>query len=159
MLTTRRSQHVLTAGFAICPNSEDRVGVSEQRTVFVYGTLRPGQPNWERLLAQWTERTVSGRLAGVELLDCGWYPAAVERPGAAGAIGDVVWIRRDPWPEVLSALDHFEGYEPANADRLYDRVIRSVETAEGPVECWVYLAGSKLARSGRPVVPGGDWLA
>ena len=128
--------------------------------MFVYGTLRPGLPNWERLLAGRTERAVPGRLAGVVLLDCGWYPAAVERPGATGAIGEVVWVAPDAWPAVLTALDHFEGYDPANPDRLYERVVRSVGTAEGTsVECWVYLAGATLAGSGRPVVAGGDWLA
>ena len=134
-------------------------GTSEQRPVFVYGTLRPGQPNWDRLLAGWSERTVSGRLAEVVLLDCGRYPAALERPGGGGADGEVVLIRPDAFPEVLAALDHLEGYEPADPDRLFDRVIRPVETAEGPVECWVYLAGPMLAGSGRPVVAGGDWVA
>jgi gamma-glutamylcyclotransferase (GGCT)/AIG2-like uncharacterized protein YtfP len=133
--------------------------MSEQRPVFVYGTLRPGHPNWERLLAGRSERAVSGRLAGVVLLDCGRYPAAVEQPGAAGVVGEAVSIGRDAWPKVLTALDHLERYEPADPNRLFDRVIRPVETAEGPVECWVYLAGPMLAGSERPVVAGGDWVA
>lgn len=134
-------------------------GASEQRPVFVYGTLRPGQPNWERLLARRAQRVVTGRLPGVVLLDCGHYPAGVERPGAVAAIGEVVWIRPTVWSEVLAALDHLEGYDPADADRLYDRVVRSVQTMEGPVDCWVYLAGRMLNASARPVVTGGDWVA
>jgi gamma-glutamylcyclotransferase (GGCT)/AIG2-like uncharacterized protein YtfP len=78
--------------------------MSEQRPVFVYGTLRPGQPNWERLLAGRTERTAPGWLGEVDLLDCGHYPAAVERPGASGAAGDVVWIRPAVWRAVLADL-------------------------------------------------------
>ncbi len=127
--------------------------------MFVYGTLRPGQPNWERLLAAAAERVVAGRLAGVDLLDCGHYPAAVERPGAGDAVGEVVWIEPDAWFATLAALDHLERYDPADDDRLYERVVRSVTTADGPVDCWVYLAGRMLAGSARPVVHGGDWVA
>ncbi|MGH9009408.1 MAG: gamma-glutamylcyclotransferase family protein [Acidimicrobiia bacterium] len=127
--------------------------------VFVYGTLRPGQANWERLLAAAAERVVGGRLAGVVLLDCGHYPAAVERPGAGGAAGEVVWIQPHAWAATMAALDYLEGYDPADSDRLFDRVVRSVTTAEGPVDCWVYLAGRMLAGSARPVVTGGDWVA
>lgn len=126
--------------------------------VFVYGTLRPGQSNWERLLAAAAERVVAGRLAGVVLLDCGRYPAAVERPGAGHVVGDVVWIRSDAWLTSLAGLDHLEGYEPADGDPLYERVVRSIDTADGPVDCWVYLAGRRLAGSARPVVSGGDWV-
>ena len=127
--------------------------------MFVYGTLRPGQPNWERFLAAAAERVVAGRLAGVDLLDCGHYPAAVERPGAGEAVGEVVWIEPDAWFTTLAALDHLEGYDPADNDRFYERVIRSVTTAHGAVDCWVYLAGRMLAGSAQPVVTGGDWVA
>jgi gamma-glutamylcyclotransferase (GGCT)/AIG2-like uncharacterized protein YtfP len=125
--------------------------------VFVYGTLRPGQPNWG-MLAATAERVVAGRLAGAALLDCGHYPAAVERSGGLVA-GDVVWIRPDAWLTTLAELDHLERYDPADSDRLYERVVRSVDTADGPVDCWVYLAGTMLAGSARPVVTGGDWVA
>jgi len=127
--------------------------------VFVYGTLRPGHPNFERLLAAYSERTVAGHLAGALLLDCGHYPAAVERPGAGRAVGEVVWIRPPAWSAVLADLDHLEGYDPADPQPLFDRVVRSVETADGPVECWAYLAGRLLAEADRPVVPDGDWVA
>ena len=141
-------------GRSLAPVSE----TTRQRPVFVYGTLRPGQRNWERLLAGATQRVVSGRLARVELVDCGQYPAAVERAGVAGAVGEVVWIRPDVWRSVLAALDHLEGYDPVDSERLFDRVVRPVETADGPVDCWVYLAGRMLARSARPVVGDGDWV-
>ena len=127
--------------------------------MFVYGTLRPGQPNWERLLAGRTERVVAGRLPGVVLLECGHYPAAVERAGGGSAAGEVVWIRPAAWSSVLAALDHLEGYDPADPRRLFDRVVRPVETAEGAVDCWVYLAGGLLSGSARPVVADGDWVA
>jgi gamma-glutamylcyclotransferase (GGCT)/AIG2-like uncharacterized protein YtfP len=127
--------------------------------VFVYGTLRPGQPNWERLLAGRARRVVPGRLRGMVLLDCGHYPAAVERPGAGNAIGEVVWIASTAWPAALAALDHLEGYDPADPERLFDRVVREVDTADGPVACWVYLAGRRLAQAARPSVAEGDWVA
>lgn len=102
---------------------------------------------------------VAGRLPGVVLLDCGHYPAAVELPGGGGAAGEVVWIRSVVWPAVVAALDLLEGYDPADPHRLFDRVVRPVETADGQVECWVYLAGRMLAESARPAVVNGDWAA
>ena len=135
---------------------------SRQLPVFVYGTLRPGEPNWARLLAGRTERVVAGRFFGAVLLDCGHYPAAVERPGAevgVVVVGDVVWIRPAEWSVVLTALDHLEGYAADDPERLYDRVVRPVETADGPVDCWVYLAGGRIAAAGLPSLTGGDWIA
>jgi gamma-glutamylcyclotransferase (GGCT)/AIG2-like uncharacterized protein YtfP len=133
--------------------------MNRRRPLFVYGTLRPGQPNWERLLAGRSERVLSGRLPGVVLLDCGHYPAAVERAGAGGAAGEVVSIPSTAWSAVLAALDHLEGYDPDEGHRLFERVVRAVQTADGPLDCWVYLAGRMLANSARPVVAGGDWVA
>ena len=133
---------------------------NRQLPVFVYGTLRPGQPNWERLLAGHSERVVAGRLPGAILLDCGHYPAAVERPGAdaaGGAAGEVVWIAPAAWSAVLTALDHLEGFAPGDPDPLFDRVVRPVDTADGSVDCWVYLAGRPLSDPARAVVAGGDW--
>lgn len=127
--------------------------------MFVYGTLRVGQPNWGRLLASAAERVVSGRLAGVVLLDCGHYPAAVQRAGGDGVTGDVVWVRAQAWPAVLAGLDHLEGYDARDPEPLFDRVVRSVDTAEGPVECWVYLAGRGLADAVQALVSGGDWVS
>jgi gamma-glutamylcyclotransferase (GGCT)/AIG2-like uncharacterized protein YtfP len=144
------------------PARRSLAAVSEtgrQRPVFVYGTLRPGQPNWGWSLAGATERVLTGRLPGVVLLDCGRYPAAVERPDAAGAAGEVVWIRSDLWSAVVGALDRLEGYDPAAPDPLFVRVVRAVETAEGQTECLVYLAGPTLAGSARAVVMDGDWVA
>ncbi|HEV3364332.1 MAG TPA: gamma-glutamylcyclotransferase family protein [Acidimicrobiia bacterium] len=129
-----------------------------RRPLFVYGTLRPGQPNWEWLLARASERVLAGRLPGVVLLDCGRYPAAVERPDAGGAAGEVVWIQPRLWPAVVAALDRLEGYESADPDSLFVRAVRAVETVEGQVECLVYLAGPMLAGSARLVVPEGDWV-
>lgn len=128
------------------------------RPVFAYGTLRPGQPNWARILEGRSERVEAGRLRGVALLDCGYYPAAVDRAGAGGTIGDIVWIRPVDWPAVLAALDHLEGYDPADPDPLFDRVVRPVDSADGPVDCWVYLAGRRLAEAVLPEVPEGDWV-
>ena len=110
-------------------------------------------------MAAAAERVVAGRLVGVALLDCGHYPAAVERPGAGVVVGDVVWIRPDAWLTTLAGLDHLERYDPVDSNRLYERVVRSVDTADGPVDCWVYLAGTMLAESAQPIVAGGDWLA
>ncbi len=70
-----------------------------------------------------------------------------------------MWVQPHAWSSTIAALDYLEGYDPADPDRLFDRVVRSVTTDEGSVDCWVYLAGRMLAGSARPVVRGGDWVA
>lgn len=135
------------------------VAVPVVRPVFVYGTLRPGQVNWEHRLAGRVVEARPGRLPGVALLDCGPYPAAVERPGAPGVAGDLVWVDPGRWAETMRLLDDLEGYVPGAPDNLYERALRPVDTHDGPVEAWVYLAGRDLAEAPIPEIPGGDWVA
>jgi gamma-glutamylcyclotransferase (GGCT)/AIG2-like uncharacterized protein YtfP len=131
----------------------------ERLPVFVYGTLRPGQINWEYRLEGRVVRSTPGRLAGVALLDCGPYPAAHERAGAGGIVGDLVWLDPDGWAGTLALLDELEGYVAGQPDNLFERVVRTVASDAGPVDAWVYLAGQELLEAGIPEIAGGDWVA
>jgi gamma-glutamylcyclotransferase (GGCT)/AIG2-like uncharacterized protein YtfP len=98
-----------------------------------YGTLRPGQSNHDQLAGldgDWTTGTVRG-----VRYDSGWgeaegYPGLVLDPNGPEVPVDLF---RSPdltahWPR----LDAFEG-------EGYDRTTTVVETADGPVEAWIYV--------------------
>lgn len=135
--------------------------------VFVYGTLRVGQPN-SRLI---NEDTVTGRnqgvVSGVGIYGASWgFPYAQDDPtGTAVTVGEVVGLDGS-WEakEVRTSLDHLEGFSsdrPSNAH--YDRVIRpiQVEGQKEPVRAWVYLMSSSSTRTldAADLIADGDWVA
>lgn len=130
---------------------------------FVYGTLRPGEPNHDMFLRGRTEREEPARLEGALLYDGPGYPYAVPAPGAI--VGELVRAVPGEYAELLSVLDELEGYVAPSGDprNLYEREARDVLPADGaPVTAWVYFAGPRVAHElrtrGRPI-PAGDWIA
>ncbi|MEV5370449.1 gamma-glutamylcyclotransferase family protein [Streptomyces albogriseolus] len=108
---------------------------------FVYGTLRPGETNHDRLLRGRTAREEAGLLRGAVLYEGPGYPYAVEAP--EGEVrGELVTARPEAYEELLGLLDRLEEYVPGDPRNLYDRVERPVvREADGTtVRAWVYVA-------------------
>ena len=99
-----------------------------------YGTLAPGKPNHHRLahlVGRWTTGTLRGHL-----VETGWgaalgFPAL--RLDPAGDLIEVHLLISDQLPQQWEWLDAFEGEE-------YRRSNVCVETAEGPIPAWIYVA-------------------
>lgn len=99
-----------------------------------YGTLAPGRVNHHQLAeleGRWTTGTIRGRL-----IETGWgaalgYPALVL--DEAGDRVEVHLFTSPDLPTHWDRLDTFEGGE-------YRRGEVRVETAEGQVAAWIYLA-------------------
>ncbi len=115
--------------------------------LFVYGTLRPGQPRWPFLAPFVTDEGHDDSAHGA-LHDTGsGYPAA--RFDHHGTIhGRVYELRLDRLDEALRVLDEVEG---AVVD-LFHRV--SITTASGTT-AWAYEYGGETAF---PAIPSGNWL-
>lgn len=113
---------------------------------FVYGTLRPGESNYARLLTGLTAAELPATLTGGALYTAGPYPFLVMTPDLAGpgdlVAGDLVVVRPEAYQGALAALDALEGYAPGGAQNMYERVVTEVATAEGPRHAWVYVAGA-----------------
>ncbi|MFI6942867.1 gamma-glutamylcyclotransferase family protein [Streptomyces sp. NPDC050418] len=126
---------------------------------FVYGTLRPGEYNYRRCLEGHTAATEPAHWQGALLYDGPGYPYAIEGEGTVH--GDLITPTPSSYPQLLALLDRLEDYVPGDPHNDYERVARSVRTAAGPVQAWVYVAApavaARLRASGR-VLPGGDWL-
>ncbi|WP_329283309.1 gamma-glutamylcyclotransferase family protein [Streptomyces sp. NBC_01451] len=130
---------------------------------FVYGTLRPGEPNHDRFLRGRTRSERPGRLTGAVLYDGPGYPYAVAEPGGV-VHGELVTALPEVYDELLAELDELEECVPGDPRSLYERVARRVTLdAEGSaVSAWVYLAGPVVAvrlRARGSLIKGGDWRA
>lgn len=126
---------------------------------FVYGTLRSGGRNHDRLLSGRTAAGEPARLPGAALYAGPGFPYAVEVPDPAAVVrGELIRPPAEVYGAVLADLDVLEGYRaPGLPGNHYERVARLVTRPGGePVRAWVYLA-ARLP-GGCPRIPGGDWL-
>ncbi|MFM7268110.1 MAG: gamma-glutamylcyclotransferase [Cyanobium sp.] len=108
--------------------------------LFVYGTLKRGQPNHHWL--QSCPYEGEAIMAGLLLYDLGPFPMAVAGEGEVR--GEVYALSR----QELSSTDRFEGYP-----RLYDRCLRSL--ADGR-QTWVYVGREHQVRHS-PLLSEGIW--
>jgi len=110
--------------------------------LFVYGTLKRGFSNQERLRGATFEREAS-TAAGHALHSAGAYPA-LARTGAGVVHGEVYWLS----PEHLAEIDEFEG-----CPHLYQRGEIALEDG---TRAAAYLVSGERA-STYPLIPGGIW--
>ena len=142
--------------------------MGRQHSVFVYGTLRPGQGNHRRLLAGRTVQETPAFATGLALYGTG-FPYAVPQPGAR-IVGDLITIEPTRYREVLADLDALEGYDARQpATSHYIRTTRSVVANQPPARRR-HLAGAphgldlprrtgRRAPAGMPRITDDDWLA
>ncbi|MCF1595592.1 gamma-glutamylcyclotransferase family protein [Streptomyces muensis] len=137
--------------------------LSPRLPFFVYGTLRPGEPNHDHFLRGRTLTEEAARLAGAVLYDGPGYPYAVEEAGGGGTVyGELVTARPEEYPALLAALDRLEEYAPDDPRNLYERVAREVlRDSDGTaVSAWVYVAAPTVAarlRTRGRLIDSGDW--
>jgi gamma-glutamylcyclotransferase (GGCT)/AIG2-like uncharacterized protein YtfP len=132
---------------------------------FVYGTLKPGEPNYARFLAGHTASEEPASLAGAALFTPGPYPFMVTEPDLAApderVLGSLISVADEDYPAILAQLDSLEGYAEGGADNMYERLLVTVETAGGQRLAWLYVAGAYALAQIRAGelrrVAGGDW--
>ncbi|MFF8829458.1 gamma-glutamylcyclotransferase family protein [Streptomyces sp. NPDC015131] len=124
---------------------------------FVYGTLRPGEPNHERFLRGRTAAEEPARLAGALLHDGPGYPYLLR--GGGQVEGELVSAAPGRYEALLSVLDRLEEYfGPGHPLNVYEREVCDVVRARdgATVRAWVYVAAPAV-RPGAAIT-GGDWL-
>jgi gamma-glutamylcyclotransferase (GGCT)/AIG2-like uncharacterized protein YtfP len=125
--------------------------------LFLYGTLLPERaPAGLREALGRCARVGRGFLRG-RLCDLGPYPGLVPDPSAPGRVTGQVFRLPDR-EDVLTALDAYEGFDPADpAGSLYLRLPHDVELAGGDtLSCWVYVYNRDPGPA--RLIPGGDYL-
>ncbi|MEI8307473.1 MAG: gamma-glutamylcyclotransferase family protein [Chloroflexales bacterium] len=132
---------------------------------FVYGTLKPGEPNYARFLAGRTRGEEAASVIGTALYSAGPYPYLVAEPDLAApdeqVSGTLISVADDDYAAVLAQLDSLEGYTQGGTNNTYERLLVTVDTTAGPRLAWIYVAGTaSLARiraGDLPKLPGGNW--
>lgn len=116
--------------------------------LFVYGTLRSGQPNSPRLGG--ATLLGSGTVTGT-LVNLGDYPGLV--PGDSVVVGELYRLPT----AALDRIDALEGYDPDDPDSsLFVRQEKSVVMESGQsLVAWTYLWPHRGGES----IASGDWLA
>lgn len=125
--------------------------------VFVYGTLKPGEENYQRYCAgkvvETTKAIAQGKLFALPM----GYPAMT--PGNSPVHGYLLSLTN---LDVLKALDELEDYHPTRAasENLYNRKQIETYNPQGNLLgcAWVYIMTQELALQLRGVhLPNGWW--
>lgn len=110
-------------------------------SVFVYGTLRPGEGNF-RLMDGKVEILGEAQLSGASLYHLGGFPG-LKLEGEGTVTGTFCKITDGSLP---ARLDQLEGYP-----RMYDR--EEVQTSRGRAWVYIYQGGVDLGRK----IASGNW--
>lgn len=122
--------------------------------VFVYGSLRRGFLNHDKVLKNKVKHVEGGYAEGSLYHLPAGYPAIIE--GKQEVYGEVFTIRQ---AKTIKSLDLLEGYLGEGQNNLYERKKMKVRLEDGTVEdCWVYVHANKeyVKRVG-VAVEHGDW--
>ncbi|MGW5862322.1 gamma-glutamylcyclotransferase family protein [Streptomyces sp. NPDC055239] len=130
---------------------------------FVYGTLRPGEPNHDVHLRGNVTTELPARFAGALLYEGPGYPYLVEEPEGGPVRGELIAAHPSAYERLLAGLDVLEHYAPGDPRNLYERVEREVTLLDGvAARAWVYVAAPSVAarlRASGALIGGGDWAS
>ncbi len=135
---------------------------SSPTTVFVYGTLMPGERNAHIAALGGRFQARPAVLPGHRLLHL-WpeaYPAVVAGDGGETVRGFALTYAPADWPLALPFLDELEGVD--ETPPLYTRELVTLRLEGGEtLAAWVYLyaLAGRLKRPGVVPVQGGDWTS
>lgn len=128
--------------------------------VFVYGTLKPGEPYWDRYCEGKVWASVPAMVKGRLFHLPEGYPALVSG-GDEWAHGYLLYLKED---SALTAIDELEGFHPEKtvSECEYTREkIACFDTTGDPFEvAWTYLMDlDKIASLGGTPVPKNIWTS
>ncbi len=132
---------------------------------FVYGTLKPGEPNYARFLAGRTIGEEPAEIGGAALYTAGPYPYLVTEPDLARpeerVRGTILAVADADYSTTMAELNSLEGYAEDGAANMYERLLVTVDVAGGTREVWIYVAGAEALEQIRAGelrrVADGDW--
>lgn len=129
-------------------------------TVFVYGTLMPGERNAHIAVQGGPFSARPARLSGYRLFDLvpEHYPGIVAGTSAEVVQGYALTFAPGHWAQALAALDALEGIH--ETPPLYTRQQVQLEVEGGHrLAAWVYVYArtARLQAPGVQFMPEGDW--
>ncbi|UQN04991.1 gamma-glutamylcyclotransferase family protein [Deinococcus sp. QL22] len=135
-------------------------GIGPLTTVFVYGTLMPGERNAGVAARGGTFRAQPATLHGYQLLHLTpeAYPAVIPGSPQDFVLGHALTYAPADWHAALPFLDALEGTE--ETPPLYTRERVELELQGGQtLPAWVYLyaRADRLKQPGADAIASGDW--
>jgi len=106
--------------------------------LFVYGTLLDEANEFAVYLKENCIFYKEGKFKG-RLYDIGEYPGAIVESGNDAFVYGSIFILNDT-QSILKILDDYEGVgEDESQPNEFIRKLLTIETADKPIKCWVYL--------------------
>lgn len=126
--------------------------------IFVYGTLREGFFNFDRILKGRTTDIKPATLEGYDMLNLGAFPGIIT--GDNVVHGELISINPNVYLQTLQILDKLEGYDPSQKGKsLYHREIQRVKLEDGTVaDAYVYIYNRKQGITGFSPIESGNWV-
>lgn len=130
--------------------------------VLVYGTLRPGDANYDYFIKEYRHTTRTVLLSGFALYGGDAFPYIV--PDENGiVVCDLIEFHAEDYEEAVRGLDFLEGFRgEGDSGNHYDRTEVTVNVpGRGDVQAYVYVASVHTAKrviGFLPRVDHGDWL-
>lgn len=106
--------------------------------LFVYGTLLNSANSYGAYLQQHCTLLQAGKFSG-KLYDIGEYPGAIANENNDQYVHGSIYLMDKP-EKILKVIDDYEGFgDDQEQPNLFIRILTSIETLHGPIECWIYL--------------------
>ena len=121
--------------------------------LFVYGTLKKGKGNHDRILSGYDIKITPAWTYG-KLYDLGWYPALTQ--GNNKVYGELIEFDD---PEILMKIDMLEGYRGKESSfNFYERREIQVFTDKEEFTAWAYfLRKYKIIDADGELISSGKW--
>ena len=125
---------------------------------FVYGTLRKGFYNYDRILKGNVDKIVNATIDGYDMFSLGYYPGIVK--GSNKIVGEVIYVKPSKYLQMVQCLDQLEGYNPKKKNySLYLREIKKVTLENGEqIDAYVYIYNQKTNENHK-LIENGDWAS
>ncbi len=145
-------------------NAQEIRDEGERLPMFVYGSLRTGEFNWEKYLKGRTLKEVPAVMPGHVMFGA-TYPYILAAESDQKIIGNLVYLDPANYAEIMEAVDGLEGYDPETNQGDWLRVIREAVYTdpagqEQRVRAWVYYGNPELLHEEEAytAIESGDWL-
>ena len=122
--------------------------------IFVYGTLKQGFPNHDRIFGGYDIKITPAFTYG-RLYELGWYPAMTV--GTEKVFGELIEFDN---PEILKRVDYLEGFRSVNhPHNYYERRMVDVFVDDDTVKAWIYfLSVEQVKRYDGNRLTTGVWM-
>jgi len=122
--------------------------------LFVYGSLKQGFPNHNRIFVG-TDIKITPAWTYGKLYDLGYFPALTD--GNNKVYGELIEFDN---PEILQRVDYLEGFRGDNhPHNYYERRMVDVFVGGNKVKAWVYvLSDEQVKRYDGNIINNGIWM-